>query len=96
VGSQVIKKIFWWCKVKYDTWHTVKDLIEILNQYPSDLPVLVSGYENGFENFYTPEGVTCVKHYPENMYFDGAYQHVEEGESDTFDALILMRVERTD
>jgi len=33
---------------------TIKELIQILEQFPQDLPVLVSGYESGFEHFYQP------------------------------------------
>jgi len=30
---------------------TVGQLVDILKSLPQDLPVLTSGYENGFENF---------------------------------------------
>ena len=33
---------------------TVGELIRILQQYPEDMPVVVSGYESGYENFYHP------------------------------------------
>ena len=32
--------------------YTVGLLVDVLNSLPQDLPVLTSGYENGFENFY--------------------------------------------
>ncbi|MEZ5072700.1 MAG: hypothetical protein R2751_17505 [Bacteroidales bacterium] len=66
--------------------YTVGELIEILKQYPNDLPVLVSGYENGYENFYPPT-VKKVKHFPKNKYWDGEFQENENGS----DALILER-----
>jgi hypothetical protein len=40
-----------------DIFHfTVGQLVEILKSLPQDLPVLTSGYESGFENFYPPSG----------------------------------------
>jgi len=70
---------------------TVGELIKILKQYPEDLPVIVSGYENGYENFYHPV-VKNVKHLPENPYFDGQFQLDENGT----EALIFEREERYD
>ncbi len=74
---------------------TVAQLINVLKTLPSDLPVLVSGYENGYENFYHPEIVT-MRHEPENMYYDGQFQIAEEKDTDTFDAVILQREFRDD
>ena len=34
--------------------YTVGELIEVLKEYPKDMPVIVSGYESGCENFYLP------------------------------------------
>jgi|APSaa5957512622_1039677.scaffolds.fasta_scaffold33711_2 hypothetical protein len=39
---------------------TVTKLIEILKSLPQDLPVLTSGYENGFENFHSPKIITIL------------------------------------
>ena len=74
-------------------WHTVKDLKQILAQYPDDMPILVSGYENGYENFYTPEKPQPVKHFPENDYYDGEFQIVEN-EDKMLKALLLIRNDR--
>ena len=70
---------------------TVRELREILESYPDDMPVIVSGYENGYENFYHPI-VQKVEHMPENKYWDGEFQIDEKG----FDALILEREVRDD
>lgn len=70
---------------------TVGELTEILKEYPNDMPVIVSGYETGYENFYQPV-VQKVKHIPENKYWDGAFQLDENGS----DALILAREVRDD
>ena len=68
---------------------TVKELIEILKTMPQDAPVLVSGYESGYENFYHPM-LKKVEHFPENMYYDGAYQLAENDNG--MEAVILQRV----
>ena len=70
---------------------TVGELREILESYPDDMPVIVSGYENGYENFYHPI-VQKVEHLPENKYWDGEFQIDEKG----IDALILERKVRED
>jgi len=72
---------------------TVGQLVDFLKTLPQDLPVLTSGYENGFENFYQP-GVIKVKHEPENMYYEGEFQVAEDGDVGTFDAVVLRRVVR--
>ena len=75
-----------------DMFHfTVGQLVDFLKTLPHDLPVLTSGYENGFENFYQP-GIIKVKHEPENMYYGGEFQVAEEGDKETFDAVVLRRV----
>jgi len=62
-----------------DTYNfTVSELIEILQQYPADMPVVVSGYENGYDNFYQPD-VIKVKQFPENRYYDGQFQLDDNG-----------------
>ena len=79
---------------KKEVFHfTVRQLIEILKSLPQDLPILTSGYESGFENFYHPE-IAELKHEPENMYYDGEFQVAEDEEEETFDAVVLRRVVR--
>ena len=74
---------------------TVGELIKILQQYPKHLPVVLSGYESGFENFYAPY-VADLIHKPENMYWDGEFQPVEGNDKNNFKALILKRELRDD
>lgn len=69
----------------------VGELIKILRQYPKDMPVVVSGYENGYENFYHPI-VKKVKHIPENPYYDGEFQLDDNGT----EVLLLEREVRND
>lgn len=70
---------------------TVGELKKILQQYPEDMPVVVSGYENGYENFYQPY-VIKVEHLPENMYRYGEFQIAESGK----EVLLLEREVRYD
>ncbi len=70
---------------------TVGELIKILQQYPDDMPVVVSGYENGYENFYHPF-VKKVKQMPDNPYYDGQFQPDDEGT----EVLLLEREVRDD
>lgn len=70
---------------------TAGELIKILQQYPEDMPVVVSGYENGYENFCHPY-VKKVKHLPENPYWDGQFQLDENGK----EVLLLEREVRND
>jgi len=74
---------------------TVSQLVEILKSLPQDLPVLTSGYESGFENFYHPE-IVKLKREAENMYYDGEFQCADKGYKDTFEAVVLQRVVRDD
>ena len=69
----------------------VGELIKILRQYPKDMPVVVSGYETGYENFYHPI-VKKVKHIPENPYYDGEFQLDDNGT----EVLLLEREVRND
>lgn len=39
---------------------TVKELIQILESYPNDLRVVVSGYEDGFDDI-APERISVVR-----------------------------------
>ena len=76
-------------------YFTVSQLIELLQTLPQDLPVLTSGYESGFENFYQPE-IVELKHEPENTYHDGEFQIANANDEKTFQAIIFQRVLRDD
>ena len=78
------------------TFHySVGELLAILQNLPQDLPVLISGYESGFENFYPPE-IKALKYFPENKYYEGEFQLAEKNEKNTFQAIVLQRVIRDD
>ena len=72
---------------------TVGQLVDFLKTLPQDLPILTSGYENGFENFYQPD-IIKVKHESENRYYEGEFQVAEDGDEETFDAVVIRRVVR--
>ena len=74
---------------------SVGKLIEVLKTLPETLPVVVSGYESGYENFFHPY-VCEMKHEPENPYYEGEFQVAEKKDKETFDAVVLQRVERSD
>jgi len=76
-------------------YFTAAQLIEILKAMPQDLPVLVSGYESDYENFYHPV-IRKMKHKPDTPYFEGEFQPAQDGDKETFDAVILARVVRDD
>lgn len=74
---------------------TVQELMAILATLPPDLPVVISGYESGYENFYLPF-VKRLKVVPESMYFDGQFQDAENKDTDAFEAVIIEREKRDD
>jgi hypothetical protein len=71
---------------------TVAELIEELRKFPDDLPVLVSGYDNGYENFYQPV-VVNLGDYPENPWTEGRFQVEQRG---GIRAVVFMREKRDD
>ncbi|MBI9099696.1 MAG: hypothetical protein JEY91_14550 [Spirochaetaceae bacterium] len=73
---------------------TVAELIEELQKFPQDIPVFVTGFKSGYDNFYLPR-LAELSYQPENMYYDGKFQNVEEDESNTIRAVVLER-ENTD
>ena len=72
---------------------TVAELIEELKKYPQDLPILVSGYEDGFENI-MPPATKKLFHISEAPYYVGEFQTSEEENQETFEAVVLRRVLR--
>jgi len=81
---------------KKEVFHfTVSQLVDILKSLPQDLPVLTSGYESGFENFYEPD-IIKVMHEPENMYYEGEFQISDMDDKNTFKTVVLQRAVRDD
>ena len=57
---------------------TAGQLIEILSKYPSDLPVLVEGYETGFDPIHSIVPAKAIPN-PENQEHDGEFEKDERG-----------------
>lgn len=55
---------------------TVAQLIEALKNYPQDLPVVVSGYEGGYNDVDTFENINIVLDYHIEWYY-GKHEDVE-------------------
>lgn len=72
---------------------SVGQLQEILKAFPADMPVLVSGYEGGYEHFYPPK-IIKMKHVPGQPSWDGEFDKVQEEDRDGFDAVVVERVVR--
>jgi hypothetical protein len=70
---------------------TVGDLIRILEALPQDIPIFVSGYESGYENFQEPK-VVRLAHRPNNPFYDGEYQIAGKDERKWIDGVVLTRV----
>ena len=73
--------------------YTVRELIEALSSFPPDLPVLTSGYENGFENIQEPVLENLV-YKPDAPYYDGEFQPAGEENDETFQSVVLARIVR--
>jgi hypothetical protein len=69
---------------------TVRDLREILKQFPDDMMVVTEGRDSGFEQILHPE-VIKVRHKPENMEYDGEYQVRHDDDRDTLEVLAILR-----
>jgi len=74
---------------------TINELIEALQKFPHDMLVLTDGYEDGYEHVMPPKSIQ-VNHVPENKYYDGEYQTVNEEFSGAINAVVLPRNRRND
>ena len=75
------------------TTFTVGKLIEALKEFPADTPVVVSGYESGYENMMLPKLIQ-LEQQKENKYWDGEFQEVEQKDENTLNTVALSRVVR--
>ncbi len=79
-------------------YFTVRQLMEALKDLPQDFPVLISGQESGYENFFHPFMVKMI-HEPDSYHKEGEFQIFEEINPKgvgTFEAVLLKRVVRDD
>ena len=69
----------------------VAELIKVLESLPQDMPILISGYESGFECFHEPK-VARLIHKPDNPYYDGEYQLAGKNDQDCIESVVLTRI----
>ena len=73
---------------------TVAELIKALQQFPPDMRVVVSGYEEGYENMLTPK-IEKLEQNPDNPYWEGEFQAPGQLEGGQLtEAVVLQRVFR--
>jgi hypothetical protein len=59
---------------------TVKQLKELLNEYPDDMLVVVSGYEGGFNDISDAEIIVLKRDVHSEWYY-GRHEYIDEEES---------------
>lgn len=67
----------------------VKDLIDKLKPLPADIPVLVQGYEDGFDDIKDVR-LTLVLKNPEAQDYNGKYEEVEKGKKDAVPVVAIL------
>lgn len=77
------------------TTFTVAKLIEALQKFPQNTPVVVSGYESGYENIMPPK-LAKLQQQKESRCWDGEFQEAEQESEYVLDAVVLNRVVRHD
>ena len=82
---------------------TVNDLIIKLREMPEDMPVVVRGYEGGYDDI---NGVKMLKlnlnpnawnpSYKDYFWYLGVYEHINaESEGDSFDAVFIEQFDES-
>lgn len=81
-------------KINKTTHYTVAELIKALQQFPQDMPIVVSGYESGFENILPPK-MERLEQNPKNKYWDGEFQETDQSlGGQVIEAVVLSRAGR--
>ncbi len=70
--------------------YTAAQLIEELKKFPPEMPVVTSGYEGEYENI-LPLKIISVKYIPDEPYYNGQFQCVNEAEIDAFSVVAIER-----
>ena len=55
---------------------TVKELVKLLGKYPDDLPVVVNGHEDGYDDL-SPERISVIKTQLDTQIYDWEGQHCD-------------------
>ena len=69
----------------------VKELVTLLEDYDPELSIVVSGYEDGFEDFSVK--LQLLSHHPDSPYYSGEYKISLENTENT-EILCLIRNHR--
>lgn len=67
----------------------VKDLIGKLKILPADLPVLVQGYEDGFDGIRTVKEITVTRN-PNAKDYNGEYEETEKKDKNAALAVVIL------
>ena len=73
-----------------ETGTTVAELIAQLQALPPELPVVISGYESGYETAHAPQVATLI-HQPDTPYYDGEYPLADSASDTPLEAVVLER-----
>ena len=73
---------------------TVNELITILKRQPENTPVLVDGYEDGYENIISVNAISVVQN-TKALWYNGEYEKAEKDSNNTVKAVILSRNRRS-
>ena len=67
---------------------TVKDLIDKLKTLPADVPILVQGYEDGFDGIRTVQEITVARN-PDAADYNGEYEEADKKDKDAAPAVVI-------
>ncbi|MEI9479140.1 MAG: hypothetical protein WCO26_21560 [Deltaproteobacteria bacterium] len=70
---------------------TVKELIEQLKQFPSKAPVLIPGYEDGWDEVFRIE-LKNVTRNPKARWYNGTWEEASKKASDFSEAVLIHRI----
>ena len=69
------------------TTFTVAQLIEKLQEFPAEMPVITNGYEGEYENIVPPRRIQ-VKFIPDEAWYNGQFHQSGEPGEDVFEAVV--------
>ena len=74
---------------------TISELINELKLYPENTPVLVDGYENGYEHVISVNAISVIQN-KKAAWYNGEFDRAEHEHKDNVKAVILSRNRQTD
>ncbi len=70
--------------------YTVGQLIEMLQKFPRDMPVVMDAFESDYKNVMPPRR-QLVNYCPDDDYYIGQFQWVTEGVDGAFEVVVIPR-----